>query len=296
MTYALYYGYDEAGAISHVTVKSGTASATFYYVKNLQGDVVAITDSNGTVLVQYKYDAWGEVYNYSTASGLTGLSQYIAYNNPFRYRGYYYDTETGFYYLNSRYYDPEVGRFLNVDSALYHSMQGYNMYAYCYNNPVMYHDPYGANGEAVIQGIFSGWVSIGGAAACAEPTFIGEIVYIVGIGVIGIICLSMSGSEPVTKDEGVVAPETPKSEETVDVPDIEYPGDDPTVAPGEDYEWHGKKGEPVGSDKGAWVNKNTGEKWHPDLNHPLPKGPHWDYTGPDGVTWYINSKGEIKIW
>ena len=51
----------------------------------------------------------------------------------------------------------------------------------------------------------------------------------------------MSDSEPVTKDEGVVAPEIPKSEETVDVPDIEYPGDDPTVAPGEDYEWHGKK-------------------------------------------------------
>lgn len=137
LTHALYYGYDEAGSISHVTVKMGTASETFYYVKNLQGDVVAIVDENGTVLVRYKYDAWGAVSSTVTA-GLTGLSSYIANNNPIRYRGYYYDTETGFYYLNSRYYDPEIGRWINADSQLNVSLGilGYNTFAYCLNNPV----------------------------------------------------------------------------------------------------------------------------------------------------------------
>lgn len=150
LTHALYYGYDEAGSISHVTVKlfdtdsAGnsvvTASGTFYYVKNLQGDVTAIVNGEGAVLVQYKYDAWGSCYSYNYASGMTEIESYIAYNNPFRYRGYYYDTETEFYYLNSRYYDPEIGRFLNGDVYIStgQGFTGYNMYVYCGNNSASY--------------------------------------------------------------------------------------------------------------------------------------------------------------
>ena len=69
----------------------------------------------------------------------------LAAANPFRYRGYYYDTETGFYYLQSRYYDPATGRFLNADSHVNANgdLVGYNMYAYCSNNPVMNVDPSG---------------------------------------------------------------------------------------------------------------------------------------------------------
>ncbi len=75
---------------------------------------------------------------------------------------------------------------------------------------------------------------------------------------------------------------------------MKYPGDDPTIPPGDGYEWRGKQ--PVGGDKGSWVNKNTGEQLHPDLNHPAPKGPHWDYTDPSGTKWYIKPTGEIDIW
>ena len=152
MTHALYYGYDEAGSISHVTVKMGTASETFYYVKNLQGDVTAIVNDEGAVLVQYKYDAWGSCYSYNYASGMTEIESYIAYNNPFRYRGYYYDGETGFYYLNSRYYDPEIGRFLNGDAYVStgQGLTGYNMYVYCGNNPAFRVDPSGTFFGAIV--------------------------------------------------------------------------------------------------------------------------------------------------
>ncbi len=86
------------------------------------------------------YDSWGKVV------GTTGsLADTIGAANPFRYRGYYYDAETGLYYLNSRYYDPEVGRFVNADAALGQvgNIQGHNMFAYCFNNPVNMSDPSG---------------------------------------------------------------------------------------------------------------------------------------------------------
>ncbi|MBO4309182.1 MAG: RHS repeat-associated core domain-containing protein [Clostridia bacterium] len=95
----------------------------------------------GTKLISYKYDAWGNV---STTISHLG-NWWEASLNPFRYRGYYYDTETGFYYLNSRYYNPEWGRFINADGYVSTGtgLLGYNMYAYCNNNPVMYVDPDG---------------------------------------------------------------------------------------------------------------------------------------------------------
>ena len=183
LTHALYYGYDEAGAISHVTVKlfdtdsAGnlivTASGPFYYVKNLQGDVTAIVDGNGTVLVRYKYDAWGAVSSTVTA-GLTGLSSYIAYNNPFRYRGYYYDGETGFYYLNSRYYDPEIGRFLNGDAYVSTGQgpTGYNMYVYCGNNPILREDDGGT-----LWNLIAGAIGAAVGAVRSEERRVGKECY-----------------------------------------------------------------------------------------------------------------------
>lgn len=117
-------------------------SVDYYYRKNIQGDVIAIHDSNGTLVASYAYDAWGKctilVGNDSTDS--------IANINPFRYRSYYYDTETGLYYLETRYYDPEIGRFISADSIEYldpETIGGLNLFAYCNNNPVMYSDPTG---------------------------------------------------------------------------------------------------------------------------------------------------------
>jgi RHS repeat-associated protein len=104
-----------------------------------QGDITRIEDVNGNVLATYEYDAWGKVISSSGS---------LAEINPLRYRGYYYDTETGFYYLQSRYYDPVVSRFINADryASTGDALLGYNMFAYCSNNPVNYSDP---SGEAV---------------------------------------------------------------------------------------------------------------------------------------------------
>ena len=97
-------------------------------------------------MVQYWYDAWGN-HKVVSANGTTITSStHIGNVNPFRYRGYYYDTETGLYFLQTRYYDPEVGRFLNRDSVSYaapEKIDGLNLYAYCLNNPVEFTDPYG---------------------------------------------------------------------------------------------------------------------------------------------------------
>ena len=84
----------------------------YLFIKNIQGDITGIMDEEGNILVTYAYDAWGNCI--TTHHNLTGTNSYATFN-PFRYRGYYYDTELGFYYLNSRYYNPAVGRFINTD-------------------------------------------------------------------------------------------------------------------------------------------------------------------------------------
>ncbi len=106
--------------------------ALYYYLFNVQGDVIGITNSSNQLVVRYSYDAWGKLL--STTGSATAT---VGAANPFRYRGYYYDAETGFYYVSSRYYDPEIGRWINADSLLSQgSVLGNNMFAYCLNNPV----------------------------------------------------------------------------------------------------------------------------------------------------------------
>ena len=104
-------------------------------------------DTATTLLCEYEYDAWGNVLTIKDGSGnLITDESHIAHINPIRYRGYYYDAEAGLYYLNSRYYDPEVGRFISADgviSGLGGSIQGYNMFSYCMNNPVNMSDSTG---------------------------------------------------------------------------------------------------------------------------------------------------------
>ena len=105
----------------------------YYYLKDAQGDVTGIIDSDLNVVVEYTYDAWGKLIE------ITGSeADLLGKVNPFLYRGYYHDAETGLYYLNSRYYDPVTGRWTNSDSVLNDdsSVLGSNLYVYCYNNPV----------------------------------------------------------------------------------------------------------------------------------------------------------------
>ena len=130
----IWYIYDSDGTILGFAY-NGTA---YYYVKNMQDDVLAIVDASNNVVGSYTYDAWGKVLS------ATGE---IAQINPIRYRSYYYDAETGLYYLNSRYYDPEIGRFVNADNQLAGvggEICGYNMFAYGLNNPVNMSDKSGA--------------------------------------------------------------------------------------------------------------------------------------------------------
>jgi len=121
---------------------------TYYYEKNLQGDVIAIYNASGTKLVSYTYDAWGNFTRTDVASSVPNVVK----NNPITYRGYYYDHDLDLYYLTTRYYDPETCRFVTADDPAYLGANGdlisYNLYAYCSNNPVMYVDP---TGHAVVS-------------------------------------------------------------------------------------------------------------------------------------------------
>ena len=132
----LSFSYDASG-IPMSVVYNGTA---YFYTVNLQGDVMAIVDATGTAVVSYAYDAWGNILS------VTGtMADTLGESNPLRYRGYVYDPETELYYLQSRYYDPELGRFINADAftSTGQGILGNNMFAYCLNNPVNLTDPFG---------------------------------------------------------------------------------------------------------------------------------------------------------
>jgi len=166
----LIYLYDAEGSPIGMQYRKSTYSensfVTYWFEKNLQGDIIAVYDENGTKLVSYTYDAWGNVTTTYHNSGASTAAQY----NPFRYRGYYYDSELGFYYLNSRYYDPETGRFISPDTtdiltATPMALTDKNLFAYCDNNPVMRMD---------IGGEFWNWLI--GAAVGDVSGLIGQVV------------------------------------------------------------------------------------------------------------------------
>jgi len=119
--------------------------------------VIAIVDKDAQTVAKYSYDAWGKLLSITDEDGadLSNNASHIAIINPFRYRGYYYDQGTGLYYLNSRYYDPEVGRFINGDDvvafySLYFTDNTINLIAYCKNNPVTYKDENGYSFKDII--------------------------------------------------------------------------------------------------------------------------------------------------
>ncbi len=143
--------YDASGA-PYAMRYNGIA---YYYITNLQGDVMSLVDASGNVVASYEYDPYGKVLS------ATGP---LADANPLRYRGYVYDQETGFYYVSSRYYDPEIGRFINADDIGYlgagSNLSGYNLFAYCGNNPVTGYDPAGTlDWGNLFKG--SGWFAVG---------------------------------------------------------------------------------------------------------------------------------------
>ena len=151
------YCYDTNGQLYAVSYKanSSTDAVTYYYAHNWRGDITSIYDGDGNMVAKYEYDDWGNVLTVTDAnnSEITDPA-HIANLNPFRYRSYYYDSESGLYYLMSRYYDPVVHRFLNADGYFQSgdNILDTNMNAYCQNNPIMNSDPTGNHPSDVICG------------------------------------------------------------------------------------------------------------------------------------------------
>lgn len=163
----IYYYYDESGVCG--MNYNGTE---YYYRKNILGDVIEIYNNLGNLQCRYVYDAWGNHKVYNAIGSEIGAEVLNVGNvNSVRYRGYYWDKEFGLYYLQSRYYDPLLGRFISADSVEYlepESVNGLNLYTYCGNNPVMYTDPEGnflistaVLIGAIIGGIIGAGVGVG---------------------------------------------------------------------------------------------------------------------------------------
>ena len=135
-----YYFYDSYGNLATIYYGTSSSRAIYHTLTNAQGDVIAIYNNTGALVARYEYDAWGNILSVTDANGNAITQWYhIANANPIRYRGYYYDDDLGLYYLQSRYYDSETGRFINADnqtSGVGGDVLGYNMFAYCTNNPV----------------------------------------------------------------------------------------------------------------------------------------------------------------
>jgi len=151
--YLLIFLYDANGL--PIGMKYWTTGNTdfsiYFFEKNLQGDIVAVYNSAGAKIGSYTYDAWGN-HTYTTASGTTGLERKIVSTyNPFRYRGYFYDVETQWYYLQTRYYNPNWGRFINADGYINANgdIIGFNMYAYCNNNLIAFVDSEGTAAKRI---------------------------------------------------------------------------------------------------------------------------------------------------
>ena len=173
----LHFFYDAQNKPA-VVVFNGTP---YSYVKNLQGDIVAILDSNKNVVVNYVYDAWGRpIKKEGSLVATLGTVQ------PFRYRGYVYDEETGLYYLRSRYYDSGVCRFINSDSIIVENIiLGQNQYIYSKNDPIQYGDEDGAFWKklaGIVVGAVTVVASVAIAAACPTPLGMAAAGPVMGLG------------------------------------------------------------------------------------------------------------------
>ena len=141
---------------------------TYFYLKNIKEDIIGILDSNYNIVARYEYDAYGKILSITDSNNNSVISNinHIANINPFRYRSYYYDVSTGFYYLNTRYYNPEWGRFINADGMINITTEisSYNLFTYCNNNPVNLSDSVGNFPfliSLMIKGLIAGAIGLG---------------------------------------------------------------------------------------------------------------------------------------
>ncbi len=281
-------------------------------------------------MVEYVYDAWGN-HAVLDANGadITDVN-HIGNLNPFRYRGYFYDVETGLYFLKTRYYDPEIGRFISPDDIEYldpSAINGLNLYSYCLNNPVMYADPSGhfaistfliglaigslvswglseifgaqiaggisstVNGGAAIYtgiGLLSfgpvGWIA-GGALILVGAGTIAFGVNEIVAGVTGVNYIqSWTGMSDGLYNGLYVGLNIASSIGTIAGNmymkyNPRYPGNNPNKIP----DGFNERVNPNAN----YYNPKTGQSLHPDLQHPAPINPHWDWKDSKGVWWRL---------
>jgi len=161
----------------------------YYYIRNAQGDIIGLFDKSGTQVVSYVYDSWGKVISTTGTLALT-----VGVKNPYLYRGYRYDDETGLYYLQSRYYNPEWCRFINADATggKLGALLSHNLYTYCLNNPVNMEDLRGYLSKfikalgTIIVGvvIIAGALAGGAVAVTAGAMAVATANLIIGIGTV----------------------------------------------------------------------------------------------------------------
>ncbi len=197
-SYTLYYLYGIDGIAGFRYNEQ-----TYLYRKNVQGDVTHIYTEDGEQVGHYIYDAWGNAQILQDKNGIAEL-------NPFRYRSYYYDEETGFYYLQTRYYDSELGRFISADSIEYldpETLGGLNLYVYCNNNPVNYSDEFGTweipNWLRIAVGVAAIALAIGisiATAGTAAPVLIGIAVGAVVSGGLNLVS-QLKSDDPFNAEE-----------------------------------------------------------------------------------------------
>jgi RHS repeat-associated protein len=241
-----------------------------YLHHDQQGSTRLSTSSTGAVVGAYTYTPYGAVESH------TGTA-----TTPLGYDGQYTSSDTGLIYLRARVYDPATAQFLSRDPLVSLTREPY---AYAVDNPLNLGDPTGYETLPLpIEGP-------AGAALCADPVTaaicIGAGGYIIAKGAETIVN-AWTGEEG--GDEGEAELKRREAErESACSPNFNNPAE----PPGPGWEWHGNG--PEGSDEGAWVNPNTGETLHPDLNHPEPIGPHFDYKAPDGSEYRIYPDGRIE--
>ncbi len=173
-TQTYWYRYDSGANLISVTIKG----KIYFYVKNAQNDIIGLVDAEGNMVVQYSYDSWGKLL------GITGsMADTIGVQNPFRYRGYYYDNETGMYYLKSRYYDPKLRRFISMDGvhtvkASLETLHNRNLYSYCNENPIVRIDEKGNMWTVAALSFVAGAVASVGTQMIFEGKSFGEINWV----------------------------------------------------------------------------------------------------------------------
>ena len=289
-TKTLDFFYDDSGrpfAFNYSV--DGSDFATYYYILNLQGDVVQIIDEGGVLQAEYIYSPWGEVI---FAEGD------LAEINPLRYRGYYYDSETGFYYLQSRYYDPQNRRFINADSyaSTEQEFVGTNMFAYCNNNPVNRKDPTGQFwneiGEFVktavseigmaIGTLSPAYAGCGGAALADGPLPIGDVIGLAGAALLTVGAVGY-GIYQAAQAPAISVPKDEEKAENIVVPKKH---DSPVVFPADPNTFNPAglvKVPRAGTKNGAFISwmdplTNT-EVFRWDENPNYSNGPHYHING-----------------